>query len=73
MVSLNLSSDDVRNCKETATFVKECEKIMDCKKKEFLKLMHKKGILFKKSKEPEKLKEVYKKMEQVKVPELSEK
>ena len=33
MVRLNLSLDDVRNCKETTTFVKECKKIIECKKK----------------------------------------
>ena len=32
MVRLNLSSDDVRNCEKTTTFVKECEKIIECKK-----------------------------------------
>ena len=26
MVRLNLSSDDIKNCKETTTFVKECKK-----------------------------------------------
>ena len=33
MVRLNLSVDDIRNCKETTTFVKECKKIVECKKK----------------------------------------
>ena len=67
MVRLNLSSDDVRNCKETTTFVKECEKIIECKKKGILNLAYKQGHLFKKSKEPDKSKKMYKKMEQVKI------
>ena len=33
MVRLNLSLDDVRNCEETTKFVKECEKIIEWKKK----------------------------------------
>ena len=33
MVRLNSSSDNVRNCEETTTFVKDCEKIIKCKKK----------------------------------------
>ena len=61
MVRLNLSSDNVRNCKETTTFVKECEKIIECKKKGILNLTYKQGLLFEKSKEPDKFKEMYKK------------
>ena len=34
MVRLNLSSDNIRDYKETTTFVKECEKVIECKKKE---------------------------------------
>ena len=67
MVRLNLYSDEVRNCKETTTFVKEC------KKKRTLNLACKKGLLFEKSKEPDKFKEIYKKMEQVKIVKLLEK
>ena len=60
MVRLSLSSDDVRNCKETTTFVKECKKIIECKKKGILNLTYKQGLLFEKSKEPHKFKEMYK-------------
>ena len=55
MVRLNLSLDDVRNCKETTTFVKEC------KKKGILNLAYKQGLLFEKSKELHKFKEIHKK------------
>ena len=40
-------------------FVKECEKIIKCKKKRILNLAYKQGILFKKSKESFKFKEIY--------------
>ena len=41
MVRLNLSSDGVRNCKERTTFVKDCEKVIECKKKRTLNLVYK--------------------------------
>ena len=44
MVRLNLSSDNVRNCKETTMFVKEYEKIIECKKKGILNLTYKQGL-----------------------------
>ena len=73
MVRLNLSSDGVINCKETTTFVKECEKNIECKKKEILYLAYKQGLLFEKSKEPEKFRKIYKQMEQVKLVKVPQK
>ena len=70
---LNLSFHDVRNCKETITFVKECQNIIECKKKGILNLANKQGLLFNRSKEPEKFKEMYKKIEQVEIVKVSEK
>ena len=63
MVRLNLSSDDIKNCKETTTFVKECKKIIEYKKKEILNWAYKQGLSFEKSKEksPMSLKKVIKK------------
>ena len=40
MLRLNLNSDGVKNYKETTMFVKECEKIIECKKKEILNLRY---------------------------------
>ena len=62
MVRLNLSSDDIKNCKETTTFVKECKKIIEHKKKEILNWAYKQGLSFEKSKEksPMSLKKVIK-------------
>ena len=45
---LNLSSDNVRNCEEITMFVKECGKIIKCKKKGTLNLADKQGLLFEK-------------------------
>ena len=73
MLRLNLSSDAIRNCKETTTFVKECEKIIECKKKEILNLAYKQTLLFEKSKEPDKFREMYKQMEQVNLVKVLEK
>ena len=56
--------DDVSNCKETTTCVKECEKNIECEKKEIPNLAYKQGLLFEKSKEPGK---VYKRLVLVKV------
>ena len=53
--------NDVSNCKETTTCVKECEKNIECEKKEIPNLAHKQGLLLEKSKEPGKVKEIYKK------------
>ena len=53
LVKLNLSSDDIRNCKETK-FVKECEKNVECKKKGVCNLAYKQGFLLEKPKEPDK-------------------
>ena len=61
MVRLNVSSDNLRNCEETTMFVKECEKILKCKKKGIFSLTYKQGYLFKKSKESDKFKEMYRK------------
>ena len=47
MVRLNLISDNIRNCEETTTFVKEFEKIIKSKKKGILNLAYKQGFLFK--------------------------
>ena len=44
-------------------FVKKCEKIIKCKKKGILNLAYKKELLFEKSKDPDKFKEIYKKLE----------
>ena len=33
IVRLNLSLNNVRNCEETITFIKECEKTIKCEKK----------------------------------------
>ena len=41
-------------------------KIIECKKKETLNLAYKQGLLFEKSKEPDKFREMYKQMGQVK-------
>ena len=38
MMRLNLNSNDIRNCKETTTVAKECEKIIECQKKGILNL-----------------------------------
>ena len=46
-VRLNLSLDNVRNCEETTTLVKEYEKIIKCKKKEILNLRINKDVYFK--------------------------
>ena len=54
----NISSDNVRNCEEITMFVKECGKIIKCKKKGTLNLADKQG-LFEKWKEPDKFKEMY--------------
>ena len=51
IVRLSLSSEDIRNCKERTTFVKECKKNIECKKKGILNLEYKRGFLFEKSKE----------------------
>ena len=64
MLRLNLSPDGVRNCKETTTLVEKCEKIIECKKKKILNLTYKK---FEKSKETDKFKEMFQKMEQVEI------
>ena len=45
---LNLSSDNVRNCAEITMFVKECGKIIKCKKKGTINLADKQGLLFEK-------------------------
>ena len=46
MVRLNLSLDNVRNCEETTTFVKELKKTINCYKKENSNLVYKQGLLF---------------------------
>ena len=51
MVRLNLNLDNVRNCEETATFVKEFEKVLSVRKQ---------GLLFEKFKEPDQYKEMCK-------------
>ena len=61
MVRLNWSSDNIRNCKETTTFIKECKKNIECKKKGIFNLAYKQGLIFEKSTEPDKSKEMYKK------------
>ena len=59
---LNLSSDHVRNCKETATFVKESN------------LWHiNKDFYLKKFKELDKFREIFKKAKQVKLVKVLEK
>ena len=52
MLRLNLSSDDVRNCKETIRFVKECEKTFECKKKRIFNLAYKQDFYLKNPKNP---------------------
>ena len=69
MVRLNLSSDGgkiefkFRWGKKLyiTTFVKECEKIIECKEKSISNLAYKQGLLFEKSNEPDKFRETYKK------------
>ena len=51
MVRLNLNLDNVRNCEETARFVKEFEKILSVSKQ---------GLLFEKFKEPDQYEEMCK-------------
>ena len=63
MVTFNLGLVNVRNCAEKNMFVKKCEKIIKCKKKGILNLAYKQELLFEKSKDPDKLKEIYKKLE----------
>ena len=56
IVRFNLSSDDVKNCKETTLFTKESEKIIKCKKTRIFNLAYKQGFLFWKSKKLDKFK-----------------
>ena len=60
MVILNLILDNVKFCELTITFVKECEKIITCKKTGILNVAYKRGLLFEKSKGPDKFKEMHK-------------
>ena len=64
IVGLNLSSDKVRNYVEITMSLKECKKKKKkknkYKKKGNLNLGYKEELLFEKSKESEKLKEMYK-------------
>ena len=64
IVGLNLSSDKVRNYVEITLSLKECKKKKKkknkYKKKGILNLVYKEELLFEKSKESEKLKEMYK-------------
>ena len=63
-MGLNLSSDKVRNYVEITISLKECKKKkkkkIKYKKKGILNLVYKEELLFEKSKESEKLKEMYK-------------
>ena len=61
MVRLNVSLDDLRNCKERTMFVKKREKSIECKKKRIFNLAYKQGLLFEKSKLHDKFNEMYKK------------
>ena len=64
MVRLNLGLANVRNCAEKNMFVKKCEKLcIKCKKKGILNLAYKQELLFEKSEDPDKFKEIYKKLE----------
>ena len=56
MVRLNLILDHVRNCEKTTTFLKQCKKIIKCKKKWILNFAYKQELLFGKS---ESDKEIY--------------
>ena len=63
IVGLNLSSGKVRNYVEVTMSLKECKKKkkkIKYKKKGILNLVYKEELLFEKSKESEKLKEMYK-------------
>ena len=64
IVGLNLSSDKVRNYVEITMSLKECKKKkkkkIKYKKQGILNLVYKEELLFEKSKESEKLKEMYK-------------
>ena len=42
-------------------FMRECKKIIKCKKKGILNLVYEQGLLFEKSKDPDKFKEMHKK------------
>ena len=59
ILRLNLKSDNVRNCEETTTFVKELKKIINCYKKGNSNLVYKQGLLLEKYKEPDKFTEMY--------------
>ena len=58
MVRLNLTLDNVSICEETTIFVKERKINIKCKKKGVLNLAYKRGLLFQKSKECDKVKEM---------------
>ena len=58
MVRLNLTLDNVSKCEETTIFVKERKINIKCKKKGVLNLAYKRGLLFQKSKECDKVKEM---------------
>ena len=45
-MKLNINSDNVRNCEETTTFVKELKKSNNCYKKGSSNLAYKQGLLF---------------------------
>ena len=61
MVRLNLSSNNVRNCEKITRFVKECEKIIECKEKGILNLAFKQDFYLKNRKNPTSLKKFIKK------------
>ena len=42
----DLSSDDVRKCKETTALLKESKKLIECEKKGILNLAYKLGLIF---------------------------
>ena len=48
---LNLRLDNIRNCEDAVPVVKEFDKIIKCKKKGILNLVHKQELLFKEFKD----------------------
>ena len=61
MMRLNLNLDEVRNCKETTTFVKKCKKILNVRRKESSTWLINKKFYLKNPKSFDKFKEMYKK------------
>ena len=57
---LNLRSDNVTNCEQPISVVKEFDNIIKCKKKRMVNLAYKQGLLFQKFKELGRFKKILK-------------